>query len=112
MIHTKPFIFGLISNPKIFYRYCQFKGLLTKFRSGNFLIRKGSSSLDIIETLLKGASIAPKLTIPEGKNIYEIGKMLEKRKICSYKAFIKATKDKNVAKKLKPMVEFKVSVVS
>ena len=87
---------GLISNPKIFYRYCQFKGLLTKFRSGNFLIKKGSSSLDIIETLLKGASIAPKLTIPEGKNIYEIGKMLEKRKICSYKEFIKATKDKDL----------------
>ena len=87
---------GLISNPKIFYRYCQFKGLLTKFKSGNFLIKKGSSSLDIIENLLKGANIAPKLTIPEGKNIYEIGKMLEKRKICSYKEFIRATKDKDL----------------
>jgi len=88
---------NLIDNPKIFYRYCQLNGLLTQFKSGHFLIKKGSSSLDIIDLLLKGHSIAPKFTIPEGKNLFEIGKILERKKICSYNSFIKEAKNKHFA---------------
>ena len=91
---------NLIDNSKIFYRYCQLNGLITKFKSGNYNIKKGSTSLDIIDNFLKGRSVAPKFTVPEGKNIYEIGKMLERKKISSYKKFVAAAKDSNFARTL------------
>jgi UPF0755 protein len=72
---------------------------MTKFKAGNYLIQKDSTILDIVNTLTKGVSITTPITIPEGKNLYEIAKILEDRKIVSADEFIKLAKDPITAKK-------------
>ncbi|MCR9205725.1 MAG: endolytic transglycosylase MltG, partial [Halobacteriovoraceae bacterium] len=92
---------GLISNPKIFHRYAQINGLMTKFKAGKFEIEKGVSMLDVFEILLKGKSITESITIPEGKNLFEVAKILEEKGIIEdAKKFIKLAKSNEMAQKL------------
>lgn len=90
---------GLIHEPSFFYRYCQFKDLMTKFKAGSFLIPRGSSIVDIVQILVYGSSITKTITIPEGKNMYEIGRLLENEGIVDYESFIKLAKNQDYAKK-------------
>lgn len=92
---------GLISNPKIFHRYAQINGLMTKFKAGRFEIEKGSNMLEVFEVLLKGKSITESITIPEGKNLFEIAQILQKDGIIkSAEDFIKVAKSKEFAEEL------------
>lgn len=88
----------LIKNAKIFHRYCQWENLLTSFKPGYYLIEKNSKMLDIINLFISGKSISIKVTIPEGKNIYEIGKILEENHITHYNEFILAAKNPEILK--------------
>lgn len=90
----------LISSAKLFYRFCKTKDLMTKFKTGRYEIRSGFTMLDVITTLTVGRSITTSVTIPEGKNLYEIAEILEKKKICSKDDFIRVAKDADFAKSL------------
>lgn len=90
----------LISSAKLFYRYCKTKDLMTKFKAGRYEIKPGSTMLNVIELLTKGKSITTSVTIPEGKNLYEVAEILEKKKICSKEEFIKVAKDSEFVKSL------------
>jgi UPF0755 protein len=90
----------LISSKKIFYRYAKINGLLTKFKAGNYNIKKNSNMIDVVNTLVYGNPISTKLTIPEGKNIFEVAKILQEKNICNYDEFIKLAKNKNFTKSL------------
>lgn len=91
---------NLIPSAKLFHRYCQAQGLMTKFKAGNYLIKSQSTMLETIDTLTKGVSITTPVTVPEGKNLYEIAVILEENKITSAKEFIHLAKDPAFAKKL------------
>ncbi len=91
---------GLISSSKIFHRYCQAKGLMTKFKSGQFVIKENSNMLEVIDTLVFGVPLADKVTIPEGKNLYQIAEILDEAKISDKKEFIKWAKNEEFVKKL------------
>lgn len=90
----------LIPSAKLFYRYCKTQGLMTKFKAGRYEIKPGSTMLDVIETLTLGKSITTSVTIPEGKNLYEVAAILEKKKICSKEEFMKLAKDNEFTKSL------------
>ncbi|MDH5581558.1 MAG: endolytic transglycosylase MltG [Bdellovibrionales bacterium] len=87
---------GIIPSAKIFHRYSQFNGLLEKFKQGDYEIKSGMTMKETLDLLISGKSITIKVTIPEGKNIYEIGKIFEENKILSYKSFIEAAKNSNL----------------
>jgi len=96
-LHNK----GIISNPKIFHRYAQINGLMTKFKAGKFEIKTNSTMLDVFDILIKGQSITADVTIPEGKNLFEVAEILEKDGIIdSAKDFIKLSKSSALMKKL------------
>ena len=78
----------LISNARIFHRYTGYKKALTKFKAGEFLIKKDSTMIDIFNTLINGKARTITITIPEGKNLYEIGKRLAAKKITTYQDFV------------------------
>ncbi len=99
-INGRLYKMGLISNPKVFHRYCQIKDYMTKFRVGSFEIKPGSNLTDVADTLVYGEPVTITVTIPEGKNIYDIGKILEEKKIVSYKDFITMAKDPAFLKSL------------
>jgi len=84
---------NIISNPKVFHHYCKLRGYLTSFRTGSFKIPPRANMLKVIDILLKDPGITIRVTIPEGKNIFEIGKLLESRGVTPYKEFIKWTRN-------------------
>jgi UPF0755 protein len=90
----------LISSAKIFHRYAQVNNHMTKFKAGKYKIKAGLNMLAIVDTLTSGQGITTLVTIPEGKNLFEIAQILERKNICSSSEFIKYAKDPNLAKEL------------
>jgi UPF0755 protein len=90
----------LISSPRLFHRYSQMKGVMTKFKAGHYIIRHNSNLLDVFNTLINERSHAMLFTVPEGKNMYEIAKMLEENKITNYQDFMALARDKNFLKEI------------
>lgn len=91
----------LISSSKLFYRYAKINDLMTKFKAGRFMIKSNSNMLDVFETLVNGKAIATQITIPEGKNLFEIAKLLEEKGVIeSANEFITLAKDEEFAKSL------------
>ena len=91
---------NLISDSKIFHRYSQINGLMRKFQAGRYEIRSRSNMLDILDTFIKGNSITISVTIPEGKNIYEIAKILDRRSVVSQKDFLRMAKSLSFTRSL------------
>lgn len=89
-----------INSPRLFHRYSQYTGVMTKFKSGKYKILSGSNMMDVYKTFINGKSLATFFTIPEGKNMYEIGRMLEDNGITSYMEFIALCKDPAFVKSL------------
>ncbi len=89
-----------IKSSRLFHRYCQYKNVMTKFKTGRFTIKHNSTMLDVFNILMNERSQASFFTVPEGKNMYEIGKMLEAGGITKYEDFITETKDQSFLKEL------------
>ena len=90
----------LISSPRLFHRLSQWKGVMTKFKSGQYQIKTNSNLIDVYNTFIHGKSLATYFTVPEGKNMYEIGRMLEASGITSYEDFIQLCKNLEFVKGL------------
>jgi len=90
---------GLISNAKLFHRYAQVNGFITKLKAGQFMIKNDANMLQVVDTLLHGSAITTTVTIPEGKNLYEIAKLLQSKKITLAEEFIKVAKNPKYTKK-------------
>lgn len=91
---------GLISSPRLFHRLSQWNGVMTKFKSGQYLIKPNSNLMDVYNTFINEKSLAMYFTVPEGKNMYEIGKMLEERAITTYDQFVELCKSPAFVKSL------------
>lgn len=89
-INQRLFSEGLISDKRLFHYYAKHKNYLTKFRAGSFTIPRGSNMGQVLETLVNGQPNLTSITIPEGKNMYEIAKLFEAAGITSEKAFLEA----------------------
>ncbi len=82
----------IINNPRLFHYYAKYKKSITKFKVGTYHINPGETIPDIVDKLVNGSPIMISVTIPEGKNMYEIGRILEKKGVTSYQTFIKIAK--------------------
>lgn len=89
-----------ISSARFFHRYSQYKGVLNKFKAGHYIIKHDSNLLEVFNTLMNEKSLMSFFTVPEGKNMFEVAKMLEENSITSYSDFIELARDKNFLKEL------------
>jgi UPF0755 protein len=80
----------IISNTRLFHYYAKYKGLMTKFRAGSFTITRGSDMPQVLDTLVHGQPNLHSITIPEGKNMYEVAKLLAQAGITTEKDFLNA----------------------
>ena len=87
---------GLISNTRVFHRYAQYKGVLTKFRAGSYTIPRGAKMSDVLETLVFGQPNLTSMTIPEGKNMYEVAKLVANAGIATEEEFLKAVQHPDI----------------
>lgn len=99
-INSRLFDEGLIPDKRMFHYYARYKDVLTKFRAGSFNIQNGSNLSDVLESLVYGQSILKNITIPEGKNIYEIAKLLENSNITNEKDFLEAATNPEIISSL------------
>lgn len=79
----------LVNNGRLFHYYTKFSDSLDKFKAGTYEIKSGEHMGDILEILTNGTPILNSVTLPEGKNMFEMGKILEENNITSYTEFIK-----------------------
>ncbi|MFP5387016.1 MAG: endolytic transglycosylase MltG, partial [Bacteriovoracia bacterium] len=91
---------GLISDKRLFHYYAKYKDVLTRFQAGTFTIPKGSNLMQVLEILVYGQPNLTSITIPEGRNMYEIAKMLEAAGITSEKEFLEAVQHPDLLSKL------------
>ena len=91
----------VISSAKIFHRYAQINDLMTQFKAGKFEIKSGSNMLDVFNTLIYGQSITAPVTVPEGKNLFQIAEIMQQDKIITdTNEFIQLAKDTGFAQEL------------
>jgi len=91
---------GLNSSKKLLYQYAKIRGLMTKIKVGAFRIQPGSTTIETFHTLIYGTPELDQVTIPEGKNMFQVGKILENKSITTYKNFIATCKDRNFLKQI------------
>jgi UPF0755 protein len=89
---------NLVYSPRLFHRYAKFMDKLTEFKVGVYELKPGTNMPAMLELLTSGRAITTSVTIPEGKNLFEIAQILEANKITNAKEFIKLAKDSSVAK--------------
>lgn len=90
----------LISNARLFHRYAQYKGVLSKFRAGSYTIPRGAKMKDVLETLVYGQPNLNSITIPEGKNMYEIAKLIASAGVTTEEEFLKAVQHPDIISRL------------
>ena len=93
---------GLIKNRMVFQSYAgRHSRGIKQIKAANYRFTPSMSSVDIFNAMLNGKDYdgAVAITIPEGKNIKEIGAILESRHICSSANFINETKKVSEYKK-------------
>lgn len=83
----------LIPNTRLFHYYAKYLGAMTKLRAGEFTIPRGSNMTQVMDILINGQPNLKSVTIPEGKNMYEIAKLLESSGITSEANFLEAVKN-------------------
>lgn len=91
---------NLINSPRLFHRYNQFKGQMTSFRSGRYMIENGSTLADISHTFIYGTPITARVTIPEGHNIFQIADALERNNVVSAQEFLALARDEDFVQSL------------
>lgn len=82
----------IISSQKYFLKRLRQSGKDGDIQSGTYRVHKGMKSDEVIELLVNGRVAAIKFTIPEGYNLNEMAKSLEKQGICQSTDFLKAAK--------------------
>ncbi len=65
-------------------------------KAGEYELYTSTPLRELLNILERGRSLEHRVTIPEGYNIYQIGKLLENDGICDSKSFIKAAFNKDL----------------
>lgn len=92
---------GLISNKRLFHYFAKYKGSLTKLRAGDFTIVRGSTMPQVLDALIYGQPNLKSVTIPEGKNMYEIARLIADAGITSESDFLEAVKHPDLISMIK-----------
>jgi UPF0755 protein len=89
-INQRLFEEGLIPNTRLFHYYAKHKNVMTRFRAGQFTIPSGVNMEQVLDILIHGQPNLTSVTIPEGKNMYEIARMLAAAGITDEEKFLQA----------------------
>ncbi len=91
---------GIITNTRVFHYYAKYKDVMTKFRAGSYTIPTGSNMTQVMDTLVFGQPNLNSITIPEGKNMYEIAKLLQDANIVNKDEFLKVVQGPDLISQL------------
>jgi UPF0755 protein len=84
---------GLISNPRLFHWMARYKGVMGKLRAGPFTIPSQSKMEDVLNILVYGQPNLTGVTIPEGRNMYQVAEILSSAGFGDKQTYIDLCKD-------------------
>lgn len=88
----------VISNPRLFHWLARYRGDMEKFRAGTYPIPSGAKMSDVLDILVYGKPLLVSLTIPEGRNMFEVAALLERGGLASKSDFIAYVRNPEVVK--------------
>lgn len=91
---------NLIRSRLAFRLLTLFKGKEREIKAGKYILSPSMSSAEILETLVEGREIRYVITIPEGKNMYDVARLLEEAGLFPRSDFLKEAKNKKLLKSL------------
>lgn len=75
---------NIISRPRWFRIYAMRRGVTTKVKSGDYVLRGDMSPQEVLDALLEGVkAVNVEITLPEGLNMYEVFDLFEAKHIAS-----------------------------
>ncbi len=86
-VSRKLFREGVIKSPLLFEIETRLKRNKTRIKAGEFRLPRDISIRDVVVRLTEGGTVLHRVTIPEGLNISEIGRELERSNIVSAAEF-------------------------
>ena len=90
----------LISSPRMFHYYARHKEWVEKLRVGLYEITPGMNMQSILELLVSGKGLMKQFTVAEGKNIYEVAKVIEAAGFGKAEEFLSFANNASFAKDL------------
>ena len=100
-INQRLYAQGLIKDKRLFHYFAKFKGVMTKFKAGSFTIPRGYNMTQVLDTLVNGQPNLTSITIPEGKNMYEVARLFDQAGITSEKDFLEVVRHPDLISQLK-----------
>lgn len=94
---------GLISDDFKFRVFAKLTGQERRLRKGEYLLNRGMTPQEIIDTLASGKSIQYPITFPEGSNIYDMAQVLETKGLYKGQDFLKLVREPELVKKVTGM---------
>ena len=91
---------GIIKSPLGFTLEAYRLGLITKLKAGEYELDPKDSPAEILQVLAEGRVVTHFVTIPEGYNIYEIARLLDKAGLCRKEEFFALVKDQEFLRQL------------
>ena len=79
---------GLIRSERVLRWYAKITGLAGTLKLGEYSLRPNMPLHELVDVLISGKSVTHKITIPEGKNKFEIGTLIAQHKLGSRKKFL------------------------
>lgn len=79
---------GLIKSAKAFTVYSRYKGLDSKIKIGEFQLKPGLSTPEILQTIIKDSQIFHAFTVPEGYTVEQIAGLLEEKGYANKEEFL------------------------
>ncbi len=91
---------GLIRNRYAFLALAYFRGQIDQIKAGEYELSASQPAEVILDKLARGEVIQHIVTIPEGFNVYQIARLLDKAGLAEKKEFLAACRDKKFLKNL------------
>lgn len=86
----------VIKSENLFLALTMLKGSYRDLKAGEYEFRKGESLNSIVNKIIEGRVRLRKITVPEGKNIYEISGILSRNSIADRSEFMSLATDSQV----------------
>jgi UPF0755 protein len=84
---------GIIRNANGFFWYIRLTRQSSKLKAGVYRLSPGSTVGELLQQLRKGTPLSYRVTIPEGKTVREIAKILSAKKIVDSDEFLELVSD-------------------
>ncbi|WP_456431096.1 endolytic transglycosylase MltG [Thermosulfuriphilus sp.] len=91
---------GLVRNRYAFLILAYLMGEIDKIRAGEYELSPAEKAIHILDKLARGEVIQHIITIPEGYNVYQIARLLDKASLVEAQKFLTACREKAFLKAL------------